>query len=82
MQKIEREYRKLCAAEGFKLLDIETGASHYVLHFGCGRVIAPCTPSNHRYLKDVRAQMRRLHLASGGDTSSRSRRRRNKVARR
>lgn len=67
MRKIEREYRRLCAVEGFRLLSVESRRGHYALHFGCGYVIAPGTPSDCHYLLDVRAQMRRLHATPQSD---------------
>ena len=59
--KVQREYRRLCAVEGYDLQSIEKRGRHLALHFKIGMVIAPCTPSDHRNRMNLRATIRRLH---------------------
>ncbi|MBV7410860.1 hypothetical protein [Maritimibacter sp. DP1N21-5] len=61
MKKIYRDYRALCATEGFALLSIETDRKHCRLRFEAGFVTAPSSPSDQRNMKHVRSAIRRLH---------------------
>lgn len=56
-----REYKRMCAREGFELLGIERGGKHYRLQFEAGFVMAPTTPSDIRNMMNVRGEIRRLH---------------------
>lgn len=61
MKKIVRDYKKLCATEGFELLDVATRGGHYALQFERGTIFCPSTPSDRRNMRNLRASMRRLH---------------------
>ncbi|CUX81410.1 MAG: hypothetical protein HLUCCA05_12765 [Roseibaca calidilacus] len=61
MRKVEREYVKLCQAEGFDLIGIERSHRHLKLRFEVGTVLCAGTPSDCRNRLNVRAQIRRLH---------------------
>ncbi len=61
MNRQEREYHAVCAAEGFDLLGIEQRGKHLALHFDAGVVFAAKTPSDRRNRANVVAQVRRIH---------------------
>ncbi|WP_371039468.1 hypothetical protein, partial [Rhodosalinus sp. FB01] len=48
MRRIERDYAKLCEAEGVKLLEIRCRSGHYQLCFEQGTVHCAGTPSDRR----------------------------------
>lgn len=56
-----REYKQMCAREGYELLGIERGGKHCRLQFEAGFVTAPITPSDIRNMMNVRGEIRRLH---------------------
>lgn len=56
-----REYKRMCAREGFALLGIARGGKHCRLQFEVGFVTAPTTPSDNRNMMNVRGEIRRLH---------------------
>ena len=60
-KRLLRDYRQLCAHEGFALQEIKTTGKHFRLCFENGFVIAPSTPSSHRNMLNVRGEIRRLH---------------------
>lgn len=60
-EKQMRDYKRMCAREGFNLLGIERGGKHCRLLFEVGFVTAPVTPSDIRNMKNVRGEVRRLH---------------------
>lgn len=61
MNKHVRDCVKLCKKEGLMVLDISYRGKH--LHIYCreGVIHCPCTPSDHRWQKKMRAYARRLN---------------------
>lgn len=61
MNRIVRDYRKLCAVEGVDLIGIAIRNGHYALRFERGTIHCAGTPSDRRNMLNVRASIRRLH---------------------
>lgn len=60
MTKHKRECLRLCEQAGLEVSDIEYRSRHLAFHTSKGMLIFPCSPSDHRWHMNMRAQARRL----------------------
>lgn len=60
MTKHERECWRICEGAGLIVGRVEHRGRHLAYHTSGGMLIFPCTPSDWRWQRNMRAQARRL----------------------
>lgn len=60
MNKYIRECRAICRRAGLSVSEVQHGGKHLRFNTDHGVLIAPCTPSDHRWPMKMRATARRL----------------------
>lgn len=60
MRKHVRECRKTCEQAGLRVLEIRYGGKHLKIVSTQGVITCGCTPSDTRWIKELRATARRM----------------------
>ena len=60
MTKHVRECRKVCEGAGLTVLEMRHGKNHLKIVCAQGFITCGCTPSDIRWIKELRAMARRL----------------------
>lgn len=63
MNRHHRQCFEICQAAGLQIVTVRNGKHHLKIVCRQGILVFPCTPSDHRWAKNLRATARRMAAA-------------------